>query len=278
MMNISVVIPTYNRIELLKRSIDSVINQTIKPSEIIIVDDGSNDGTEAMVKNKYDSLKLITQKNKGASAARNSGIKASSGEWICFLDSDDEWKNDKLEKQITAATNNSDYKFFHSNEIWIKNGKRINQKKKHKKYGGDIFKKCLDMCRISPSSVLIEKNIFEEIGFFNEDLVVCEDYELWLRICDKYEVFFIDEPLIFKYGGHQGQLSYSIDSIEYHRIKALEYLLSTGLSKRNRDYTIQMLINKISIYLNGLIKRGKKHEIAVYKEKIKVWNKFSIEY
>ena len=278
MMNISVVIPTYNRIELLKRSIDSVINQTIKPSEIIIVDDGSNDGTEAMVKKKYDSLKLIKQKNKGVSAARNSGIKASSGEWICFLDSDDEWKNDKLEKQITAVANNSDYKFFHSNEIWIKNGKRINQKKKHKKYGGDIFKKCLDMCRISPSSVLIDKNIFEEIGFFNENLVVCEDYELWLRICDKYEVFFIDEPLIFKYGGHQGQLSYSIDSIEFHRIKALEYLLSTSLSKENRDYTIQMLISKISIYLNGLIKRGKKHEIAVYEEKIKFWNKFSIEY
>ena len=278
MMNISVVIPTYNRIELLKRSIDSVINQTIKPSEIIIVDDGSNDGTEAMVKKKYDSLKLIKQKNKGASAARNTGIKASSGEWICFLDSDDEWKNNKLEKQITFVANNSDYKFFHSNEIWIKNGKRINQKKKHKKYGGDIFKKCLDMCRISPSSVLINKNIFEEIGFFNENLVVCEDYELWLRICDQYKVFFIDEPLIIKYGGHQGQLSYSIDSIECHRIKALEYLLSTSLSKENRDYTIQMLISKISIYLNGLIKRGKKHEIAVYEEKIKVWNKFSIEY
>ena len=278
MINISVVIPTYNRKELLKRSIDSVINQTIKPSEIIIVDDGSNDGTEAMVKKKYDSLKLIKQKNKGASAARNSGIKASSGEWICFLDSDDEWKNDKLEKQIIAVANNSDYKFFHSNEIWIKNGKRINQKKKHKKYGGDIFKKCLDMCRISPSSVLIDKSIFEEVGFFNENLVVCEDYELWLRICDKYEVFFIDEPLIIKHGGHQDQLSYSIDSIEYHRIKALEYLLSTSLSKENRDYTIQMLISKISIYLNGLIKRGKKHEIAVYEEKIKFWNKFSIEY
>jgi len=277
-MNISVVIPTYNRVELLKRSIDSVINQTIKPFEIIIVDDGSNDGTEAMVKKKYDSLKLIKQKNKGASAARNTGIKASSGEWICFLDSDDEWKNNKLEKQITFVANNSDYKFFHSNEIWIKNGKRINQKKKHKKYGGDIFKKCLDMCRISPSSVLINKNIFEEIGFFNENLVVCEDYELWLRICDQYKVFFIDEPLIIKYGGHQGQLSYSIDSIECHRIKALEYLLSTSLSKENRDYTIQMLISKISIYLNGLIKRGKKHEIAVYEEKIKFWNKFSIEY
>jgi len=277
-MNISVVIPTYNRVELLKRSIDSVINQTIKPFEIIIVDDGSNDGTEVMVKKKYDSLKLIKQKNKGASAARNSGIKASSGEWICFLDSDDEWKNDKLEKQITFVANNSDYKFFHSNEVWIKNGKRINQKKKHKKYGGDIFKKCLDMCRISPSSVLINKNIFEELGFFNENLVVCEDYELWLRICDQYKVFFIDEPLIIKYGGHQGQLSYSIDSIECHRIKALEYLLSTSLSKENRDYTIQMLLSKINIYLNGLIKRGKKHEIAVYEEKIKFWNKFSIEY
>ena len=173
---------------------------------------------------------------------------------------------------------NPDYKFFHSDEIWIKNGKRINQKKKHKKYGGDIFDKCLDMCRISPSSVLIDKTIFDDVGIFNENLVICEDYELWLRICNKYSVFFINEPLIIKYGGHQGQLSYSVDSIEYHRIKALEYLMSSNLKKENKDHAIKMLISKITIYLNGLIKRGKKHKIALYEEKIKVWNKFSIEY
>ena len=148
-MNISVVIPSYNRKDFLKRSIDSAINQTKKPIEIIVVDYGSTDGTEAMIKSDYDFVKFIKQKNKGVSAARNIGIKVSIGEWICFLDSDDEWKKDKLEKQINAMKSNPGYKFFHSNEIWIKNGLRINQKKKHKKYGGDIFDKCLDICRIS---------------------------------------------------------------------------------------------------------------------------------
>ena len=277
-MNISVVIPSYNRKDFLKRSIDSAINQTKKPFEIIVVDDGSTDGTETMIKNDYDFVKFIKQKNKGVSAARNIGIKVSIGEWICFLDSDDEWKKDKLEKQINAMKSNPGYKFFHSNEIWIKNGIRINQKKKHKKYGGDIFDKCLDMCRISPSSVMIDKTVFDEVGNFNEDLVVCEDYELWLRICDKYRVFFIDEPLIIKYGGHQGQLSYSIKSIENHRIKALEYLILENLNRKNKRHAIQMLLSKLNIYLKGLVKRKKNDEIAVYEEKIKVWNKFSIEY
>ena len=277
-MNISVVIPSYNRKDFLKRSIDSAINQTKKPLEIIVVDDGSTDGTEAMIKSDYDFVKFIKQKNKGVSAARNIGIKVSIGEWICFLDSDDEWKKDKLEKQINAMKSNPGYKFFHSNEIWIKNGMRINQKKKHKKYGGDIFDKCLDMCRISPSSVMIDKTVFDEVGNFNEDLVVCEDYELWLRICDKYRVFFIDEPLIIKYGGHQGQLSYSIESIENHRIKALEYLILENLKRKNKRHAIQMLLSKLNIYLKGLVKRKKIDEIAVYEEKIKVWNKFSIEY
>ena len=277
-MNISVVIPSYNRKEFLKRSIDSAINQTKKPFEIIVVDDGSTDGTETMIKSDYDFVKFIKQKNKGVSAARNIGIKVSIGEWICFLDSDDEWKKDKLEKQINAMKSNSGYKLFHSNEIWIKNGLRINQKNKHKKYGGDIFDKCLDMCRISPSSVMIDKTVFDEVGNFNEDLVVCEDYELWLRICDKYRVFFIDEPLIIKYGGHQGQLSYSIESIENHRIKALEYLILENLNRKNKRHAIQMLLSKLNIYLKGLVKRRKNDEIAVYEEKIKVWNKFSIEY
>jgi len=277
-MNISVVIPSYNRKDFLKRSIDSAINQTKKPLEIIVVDDGSTDGTETMIKSDYDFVKFIKQKNKGVSAARNIGIKVSIGEWICFLDSDDEWKKDKLEKQINAMKSNPGYKFFHSNEIWIKNGLRINQKKKHKKYGGDIFDKCLDMCRISPSSVMINKTVFDEVGNFNEDLVVCEDYELWLRICDKYKVFFIDEPLIIKYGGHQGQLSYSIESIENHRIKALEYLTLENLNRKNKRHAIQMLLSKLNIYLKGLVKRRKNDEIALYEEKIKVWNKFSIDY
>tara|TARA_B110000881_G_scaffold210998_1_gene218984 strand:- start:3075 stop:3905 length:831 start_codon:yes stop_codon:yes gene_type:complete len=276
-MKISVIIPTYNRIFFLKRSIDSVLEQSVKPYEVIIVDDGSSDGTSTMIKKNYPKINLICQENKGVSAARNIGIRASSGDWVCFLDSDDEWKKNKLNEQMLAIKKNTNYSFCHSNEEWIKNGKKINQKKKHKKYGGDIFKECLDMCRISPSSVMINKSVFDDIGFFNEDLVVCEDYELWLRICAHYKVLFVDEPLIIKYGGHEGQLSNSIESIEYYRIKALEYLLSTEMTYENKKEAVKILLFKLGIYLNGLKKRNKILDIVKYNKKIKFWNKVMFE-
>lgn len=276
-MKISVIIPTYNRKFFLKRSVDSVLKQTLKPYEIIIIDDGSSDGTSSMIKESYPAVNLIRQENKGVSAARNTGIRSSSGDWICFLDSDDEWKKNKLKNQELALTQNTNYLFCHSNEEWIRNGKKINQKKKHKKYGGDIFKKCLDMCRISPSSVMIYKKVFDNIGFFNEDLIVCEDYELWLRICAHYKVLFVDEPLIIKYGGHEGQLSNSFESIEFFRIKALEYLLSTKIKGENKKEAVKMLIFKLNIYLNGLKKRNKIADILKYDKKIKLWNKIVFE-
>jgi glycosyltransferase involved in cell wall biosynthesis len=276
-MKISVIIPTYNRIFFLKRSIDSVLEQILKPYEVIIVDDGSSDGTSTMIKKNYPKINLICQENKGVSAARNIGIRASSGDWVCFLDSDDEWKKNKLSEQMLAIKKNTNYSFCHSNEEWIKNGKKINQKKKHKKYGGNIFKECLDMCRISPSSVMINKSVFDDIGFFNEDLVVCEDYELWLRICAHYKVLFVDEPLIIKYGGHEGQLSNSIESIEYYRIKALEYLLSTEMTYENKKEAVKILLFKLGIYLNGLKKRNKILDIVKYNKKIKFWNKVMFE-
>lgn len=276
-MKISVIIPTYNRIFFLKRSIDSVLEQSLKPYEVIIVDDGSSDGTSTMIKKNYPKINLICQENKGVSAARNIGIRASSGDWVCFLDSDDEWKKNKLSEQMLAIKKNTNYSFCHSNEEWIKNGKKINQKKKHKKYGGNIFKECLDMCRISPSSVMINKSVFDDIGFFNEDLVVCEDYELWLRICAHYKVLFVDEPLIIKYGGHEGQLSNSIESIEYYRIKALEYLLSTEMTYENKKEAVKILLFKLGIYLNGLKKRNKILDIVKYNKKIKFWNKVMFE-
>ena len=276
-MKISVIIPTYNRKSFLKRSVDSVLKQTLKPHEIIIVDDGSSDGTSSMIKESYPAINLIRQENKGVSAARNIGIRSSSGDWVCFLDSDDEWKKNKLKSQQLAITQNPNYVFCHSNEEWIRNGKKINQKKKHKKHGGDIFKKCLDMCRISPSSVMIYKKVFDDIGFFNEKLIVCEDYELWLRICAHYKVLFVDEPLIIKYGGHEGQLSNSFESIEFFRIKALEYLLSTKMKDENKKEAAKMLIFKLNIYLNGLKKRNKTSDIIKYDKKIKLWNKVMFE-
>ena len=278
-MKISVVIPTFNRISLVARAIDSVLKQSLNPYEIIVVDDGSDDGTSEMIQNKYKSIKLIQQQNNGVSAARNNGIKHAKGDWIALLDSDDEWTEKKLENQVDRLIKTPEYDFCHTNEIWIRNGVRVNQRKKHEKYGGYIFDKCLDICRISPSSVLFRKNILDHVGWFDDQLPVCEDYDLWLRITAEYRILFIDEPLIIKYGGHDDQLSHSVESIEFFRIKSLENLLDrTELSTNNRVLAIQMIIKKYNIYLNGLVKRKKRSEAQKIKEKIKFWKKDMIEY
>ena len=278
-MKISVVIPTFNRISLVARAIDSVLKQSLNPYEIIVVDDGSDDGTSEMIQNKYKSIKLIQQQNNGVSAARNNGIKHAKGDWIALLDSDDEWTEKKLENQVDRLIKTPEYDFCHTNEIWIRNGVRVNQRKKHEKYGGYIFDKCLDICRISPSSVLFRKNILDHVGWFDDQLPVCEDYDLWLRITAEYRILFIDEPLIIKYGGHDDQLSHSVESIEFFRIMSLENLLERSeLSTDNRILSIQMIIKKYNIYLNGLVKRKKQGEADQIKEKIKFWKKDMIEY
>ena len=278
-MKISVVIPTFNRISLVARAIDSVLKQSLNPYEIIVVDDGSDDGTSEMIQNKYKSIKLIQQQNNGVSAARNNGIKHAKGDWIALLDSDDEWTEKKLENQVDRLIKTPEYDFCHTNEIWIRNGVRVNQRKKHEKYGGYIFDKCLDICRISPSSVLFRKNILDHVGWFDDQLPVCEDYDLWLRITAEYRILFIDDPLIIKYGGHDDQLSHGVEGIEFFRIKSLENLLENSeLSRDNRILSIQMIIKKYNIYLNGLVKRKKQGEADQIEEKIKFWKKDMIEY
>ncbi|MCS5614349.1 MAG: glycosyltransferase family 2 protein, partial [Candidatus Marinimicrobia bacterium] len=170
--NISVVIPTFNRRQTIGRSIDSVLNQTLFPSEIIVVDDGSTDGTSDYIQSNFPSIRLLQQPNKGVSAARNKGIWCADANWIALLDSDDEWFPQKLEKQVMTLSQNLDIKFCHTEEIWIRNGARINQMKKHQKYGGHIFNKCLDMCKISPSSVLFHQSILDNVGYFDKGLKV----------------------------------------------------------------------------------------------------------
>jgi len=278
-MKVSVIIPTFNRFSLISRAIDSVLNQTIKPFEIIVVDDGSSDNTSTFIKNNYKSVKLIKQKNLGVSKARNVGIKNSSGDWIALLDSDDEWKKNKLEVQIKSLSEYDYYSVCHTNEIWIRNGIRVNQKKRHQKYGGDIFDKCLDICRISPSSIIFKKNIIDEVGWFDEGLPICEDYDLWLRITANFKILFIDKPLVIKYGGHSDQLSKSVNGIEAYRIKSLENLLSnTKLIKDYKLLTIKMLITKLGIYKKGLLKRHKTNELLKINHKIKFWKNKLIEY
>ena len=271
-MNISVIIPTFNRKETLKRAIQSVVMQSYTPYEIIVIDDGSDDGTKEWLKDNFPNVKYIYQMNSGVSSARNKGIKFARGDWIALLDSDDEWLPSKLKDQANEIELNPAAKFLHTNEIWIRNGVRVNQMKKHKKYGGYIFEKCLDMCRISPSSVLIKKDIFDEIGMFDETLKVWEDYDLWLRFASKYPVHFLDQPLIKKYGGHSDQLSKVDDGIESYRIRSLKKIMNSGiLNKKQKTITKDVLVKKMYIYAKGLEKRNKIRELNDTKKNIQYW-------
>ena len=273
-MKISVIIPTYNRKKYIKRAINSVLSQSYKPFEVIVVDDGSIDGTCELIKNSYPGSQILIEKqvNNGVSSARNKGIKLANGHWIAFLDSDDEWLENKLELQVREIEKSKSFLICHTNEIWIRNGVRVNQMKKHQKYGGHIFEKCLDMCRISPSSVMINKRIFDEIGLFDEGLRICEDYDLWLRITSKYPVLYLDSMLINKFGGHTDQLSKNINGIEQFRVQSLEKVLKNlPLERSHFNSARNMVLKKLRIYSSGLIKRNKAKENAIIEKKIHYW-------
>ncbi len=271
-MKISVIIPTYNRKHTIGRAIFSVLRQTHSVFELIVVDDGSDDGSGEWIRKEYPEIQYIFQPNAGVSSARNKGIELAKGSWIAFLDSDDEWLPKKIEYQIKSIQRNPDYYFCHTNEIWIRNGIRVNQKKKHKKYGGYIFDKCLDICRVSPSSTLVHKKIFRTIGLFDESLKVCEDYDLWLRIFAKYKALFLNQLLIKKYGGHLGQLSKVDGGIERYRIQSLEKILRSNMLKQSQfNNAKEMLIRKLNIYAKGLKKRNKMRELNKVNNNIQDW-------
>lgn len=263
---ISVIIPTYNRKEFLKEALDSVLKQEGVKKEIIVVDDGSKDGTSEIIKSY--PVKYLYQSNKGPASARNLGILKSKGKYIAFLDSDDLWLEDKLSLQLNFFEENPEYLIVHTNEIWIKDGKPLKQLKKHKKGGGDQFERSLELCVISPSSVLIKRELFEKIGLFDESFPACEDYELWLRVTSKFKVGFIEKELVIKRGGHKDQLSKSIRCLDFWRAKAIGKLIKEKwFSEDQKNLAKVYLQKKAKVYIQGLLKRGKLKE----KEEFEKW-------
>ncbi len=256
MPEISVIIPVYNRTATLKDGVESVMIQSCKPSEIIVIDDGSFFNISSLLKNYKNSVKIYRfDKNKGVSAARNYGISLSKGEYIAFLDSDDIFLPEKLEHQIKFMEENN-YSISHTNEFWYKKDKYINQGKTNKRYGGFILDKILDKCRISPSSLIIKKEVFEKTGVFNEELQVCEDYDLSLRLALFYEIGYLDKKLIIKRAVEENSLSASIKHIEYIRYNILNNFYNQYKSQLNDTYKVAIkneIIHKkhiISPFLN----------------------------
>ena len=256
-MKIDVIIPTYNRRALLERAVESVLNQSYRDFHLTVVDDGSTDETASLLA-KYEThpqVSLIKQVNLGVSAARNRAAMETRNEWLAFLDSDDEWLSRKLEVQVSFLKSRPQLNFLHAEEIWMRNGVRVNPKVKHRKAPPDLFERSLEFCLISPSTVLMKRELFERFGGFDEALVVCEDFDLWNKILAFEEVGFIEECVTKKYGGHSDQLSTKFFAMDYWRIRSLLNLSECeGLSTERKDLVLGEVRRKAPLLLKGYLK------------------------
>ena len=260
----SVIIPTYNRGWILNEAIDSVLAQDYKDFELIVVDDGSTDNTREILDSYGGDLIVIRQANKGVSAARNRGIAAAGGQLVAFLDSDDIWLQRKLSRQVEFFSSTPDAVVNQTEEIWIRNGVRVNPKTRHRKPSGMIFERSLELCLVSPSAVMIQKTLLDVVGVFDEKLPACEDYDLWLRISCRYPVHLIRTPLIIKRGGHGDQLS-KAPGLDRFRIQSLDKIISGGrLTELQYRVAVRKLRDKCVIYAGGCRKRGRRAEAEFY--------------
>ena len=264
-MSVSVIIPTHNRAREVVRAVDSVLAQSVPVSEVIVVDDGSDDNTVAALAPYGEKIRVLRQENRGVSSARNLGIRAAQGEWLALLDSDDHWLVDKLARQRVFHAANPDFLISQTDEQWVRNGRPVNKAKRFRqKEEGWLFEPSLAMCHVGPSTVLIHRSVFAEVGLFDEALPVCEDYDLWLRITRCYPVGLVDEPLIVKTGGHDDQLSCRYWGMDRFRITAMEKHLD---DHPWRQAVLAELVKKCEVVALGAQKRGKDEQYAEYEKK-----------
>ncbi len=261
---VSVIIPTFNRGWIIRDAVDSVLGQTYRDFELIVVDDGSSDRTADILREYGDRLRLVGQACRGVSAARNSGVRAANGRLLAFLDSDDLWLAGKLAEQVAFFEKTPSALICQTEEIWIRNGMRVNPRKRHRKPSGLIFRPSLELCLVSPSAVMVRRELFDRVGLFDEELPACEDYDLWLRVSCRFPIHLIDQPLTVKRGGHKDQLSRQ-DSLDKYRIQSLVKVIGSGqLTMPQRNAAVVTLRKKSTVYANGCLKRGRMEEAAHY--------------
>jgi len=264
---VSVVIPTFNRSTLVREAVASVCAQTGVDTEIILVDDGSTDGTAATIRAAFGTrVQIVETPNRGVSTARNTGVAASRGPWLAFLDSDDLWLPRKLAAQVAFIRARPTAQICQTEEIWIRNGVRVNPCAHHRKPTGDIFTASLQLCLVSPSAVLLRRSLFDRVGGFDPSLPACEDYDLWLRIARTEPVWLVDRPLVIKHGGHADQLSRRFWGMDRFRVAALARLLATeSLTEAQRAATAAVLREKCAILAQGATRRGRADDADGYR-------------
>jgi len=261
---VSVIIPTFNRWPLVGEAVESVFAQSYSDFELIVVDDGSTDETQQELAKFRSRLRLFVKARGGVAAARNFGVSRAAGRYVAFLDSDDLWRPKKLEMQTAFMEKDPAVQICQTEEIWLRHGVRVNPRSRHQKPSGDIFMASLQLCLVSPSAVMMTKELFWRFGGFDERFPVCEDYDLWLRIAVEHRVPLIASPLTIKRGGHADQLSRSTWAIDRYRVAALQKLLRSNLQGTRRARALAVLRSKIAILAQGARKRGKEQEANEY--------------
>ncbi len=263
--DVSVVIPVYNRALSVKKAVDSVLAQSMPPGEIIVVDDGSTDETVKVLRNYGDRIRMISsKKNRGVSAARNAGIKKATGKWIALLDSDDIWLKDKLMHQVHYLETNPFWQIMQCDEIWIRNGQRVNKCRHHEKKEGWIWDISLERCMISPSCVILRRDLAENCGLFDPKMPACEDYDLWLRVSRNHPVGFNPHPDVVKYGGHEDQLSRKFRAMDRFRVYSLIKSLEIESDAIHAERLRSSILFRLSILEGGARKRGMTQEERAY--------------
>ena len=233
--------------------------QTTQANEVLVVDDGSSSSPDLSDFHEHlDIHCLRSDKNLGVSAARNWGIQQARCEWIALLDSDDEWEPKKLEKQIQYIEQNPELLVVHTLEKWIRRGNEVIPPAYLDKSNHRLWERSLKNCLICPSSVLLHRSVFESVGWFDESLQVCEDYDFWLRLLLDHPIGLTEEKLVRKHGGHSDQLSTTTWGMDRFRIKALEKILKrSDLTDQQRKQALDVIIEKCSVLEQGSIKREK---------------------
>jgi glycosyltransferase involved in cell wall biosynthesis len=265
---VTVVIPTHDRAARLPRAVDSALAQTGADFEILIADDGSTDDTPSALA-RYASdprVRVLRLEHGGVCRARNAAVAQSRAPLIAFLDSDDEWLPGKLAAQLKLLRETG-LSICQTEEIWIRNGVRVNQPAHYVKREGDIFALSLNHCMITPSSVLMTRALYDEAGGFNPEFPACEDFELWLRITWRHRVGLVSAPMMIRHGGHSDQLSTRYPAQDRFRIRAIALLLDgMVLDPERRALALKALEAKLGVYQAGCEKRAKEEETAWCRE------------
>ena len=262
---VSAIIPVFNRPDLVVEAIQSVLAQQDVQFELIVVDDGSTDGTvdaiDGTLENAAAPVRVIQTENLGPAAARNLGVEAASAPLIAFLDSDDLWHPQKLARQLAYLREHPGCVIAQCDELWIRDGRRVNPGLRHRKRAGDIFVDSLRTCLISPSAVIMKTAMFRDLGGFDETMRAAEDYDLWLRVLLDHAVGHIEENLVTRRAGHGDQLSATVPAIDRFRILALAKLLANSeLQGEKRAAAVEVLAEKCRIYAKGLRRRKRDAE------------------